>query len=234
MEQMKGDAQEDVREENMDAIEETATAVVDQEEVMSEEESSSDTDESSIEVEETSADLDVITPDEEDTSDEEDSEDAQPEAEQEDVVEGLKETEADLDEEEYDEEEEEEAWQELRQDLSTLAKNDDDEGFTSLAAELMEEVTEPVELVEDLLRLMAAEIVGPKSGKSSGSSPKPGSWGPPADLIITDEGFARLFLSVGRMHGVRPGDVVGAIAGESGLPGKIIGSIDIVLGEVDR
>ncbi|MCH2105567.1 MAG: hypothetical protein MK291_02870, partial [Planctomycetes bacterium] len=34
--------------------------------------------------------------------------------------------------EEYDDEEDEEAWLELRSDLATLAKNDDDEGFASL------------------------------------------------------------------------------------------------------
>jgi len=129
------------------------------------------------------------------------------------------------DDEEFEDEEDEEAWLELRSDLATLAKNDDDEGFASLTQELMEEVPEPAELVEDLLRLLAAEIVSPpsKGGAKSGA----GEWGPPAELTITDEGFARLFMSAGRMHGIRPGDVVGAIAGESGLPGKVIGSIDI-------
>lgn len=37
----------------------------------------------------------------------------------------------------------------------------------------------------------------------------------------------RLFINVGRKDKVRPGDILGAIAGETGLPGKIIGSIDM-------
>ncbi|MCC6227229.1 MAG: DEAD/DEAH box helicase [Microthrixaceae bacterium] len=40
-------------------------------------------------------------------------------------------------------------------------------------------------------------------------------------------GKARLFINVGRAGGVRPGDLVGAIAGESGLRGRDIGPIDI-------
>jgi ATP-dependent RNA helicase DeaD len=39
--------------------------------------------------------------------------------------------------------------------------------------------------------------------------------------------MARLFLRVGRRDGVRPADVVGAIANETGLPGDAIGDIDI-------
>ena len=40
-------------------------------------------------------------------------------------------------------------------------------------------------------------------------------------------GMARLFINIGRKHKIRPGDIVGAIAGETGIPGKLIGTIDI-------
>ena len=39
--------------------------------------------------------------------------------------------------------------------------------------------------------------------------------------------MTRLSVSIGRKDYVRPGDLVGAIAGESGIPGSSIGSIDI-------
>ncbi|MGN1084103.1 MAG: DbpA RNA binding domain-containing protein, partial [Lachnospiraceae bacterium] len=35
----------------------------------------------------------------------------------------------------------------------------------------------------------------------------------------------RLFVNVGKKDKVRPGDIVGAIAGESGMPGQLIGAI---------
>ncbi|HYU35744.1 MAG TPA: DEAD/DEAH box helicase [Thermoanaerobaculia bacterium] len=48
-----------------------------------------------------------------------------------------------------------------------------------------------------------------------------------AGLSSADGGMVRLFLNAGRIAGVRPADIVGAIANEAGVPGKEIGSIDI-------
>ncbi|MBI2411188.1 MAG: DEAD/DEAH box helicase [Candidatus Kerfeldbacteria bacterium] len=42
-----------------------------------------------------------------------------------------------------------------------------------------------------------------------------------------EPGMARLRLDAGRADGIRPGDVVGAIAGESGIAGNMIGAITI-------
>jgi len=39
--------------------------------------------------------------------------------------------------------------------------------------------------------------------------------------------FTRLHMNVGEEMGVGPGDVVGAIAGETGLPAKVVGKIDL-------
>jgi ATP-dependent RNA helicase DeaD len=48
-----------------------------------------------------------------------------------------------------------------------------------------------------------------------------------ASLPSADGGMVRLFLNAGRVAGVRPADIVGAIANEAGVPGKEIGAIDI-------
>jgi ATP-dependent RNA helicase DeaD len=40
--------------------------------------------------------------------------------------------------------------------------------------------------------------------------------------------MVRFFLGVGREHKVQPKDIVGAIAGETGIPGKAIGAIRIL------
>lgn len=42
-----------------------------------------------------------------------------------------------------------------------------------------------------------------------------------------EEGMVRLFVNLGKNQNVRPGDILGAIAGETGIPGKLIGSIDM-------
>ena len=39
--------------------------------------------------------------------------------------------------------------------------------------------------------------------------------------------MAQLFLRVGKRDGVRPADLVGAIANEAGIPGDSIGDIDL-------
>lgn len=39
--------------------------------------------------------------------------------------------------------------------------------------------------------------------------------------------MVRLFLNIGKKQKVKPGDILGAIAGESGMPGKYAGSIDM-------
>lgn len=42
-----------------------------------------------------------------------------------------------------------------------------------------------------------------------------------------DNGMARLFINIGKDQKVRPGDILGAIAGETGMPGRMVGSIDM-------
>lgn len=48
-----------------------------------------------------------------------------------------------------------------------------------------------------------------------------------ADLPRSENGMVRLFVDIGRNSGIRPADIVGAIANEAGIPGRQIGAIDI-------
>lgn len=49
-----------------------------------------------------------------------------------------------------------------------------------------------------------------------------------ADGEQPEAGMTRLFVGLGRQDGLRPGDLVGAIASEAGLTGRDIGAIDIL------
>lgn len=42
-----------------------------------------------------------------------------------------------------------------------------------------------------------------------------------------EEGMVRLFINLGKKQRITPGDILGAIAGETGIPGKLIGTIDM-------
>lgn len=55
---------------------------------------------------------------------------------------------------------------------------------------------------------------------SRGGPPSGGRFGP-------ERGMTRLYLDVGRDDGVRPADIVGAIANEAGVPGRAVGAIDL-------
>ena len=86
-----------------------------------------------------------------------------------------------------------------------------------LAAEELCEDADPIDVAAAALKLLATIDKKPEPGKRVAD---PGSDG-------AEPGMARLFLNVGRNEGVRPADIVGAIAGEAGIPGRAIGVIDL-------
>ncbi len=47
------------------------------------------------------------------------------------------------------------------------------------------------------------------------------------DTGAEEEGMVRLFVNIGKKQHVRPGDILGAVAGESGMPGDLVGAIDM-------
>ncbi|WP_438452782.1 DEAD/DEAH box helicase [Streptomyces asiaticus] len=64
---------------------------------------------------------------------------------------------------------------------------------------------------------------GGRGDREGRGGPGRGPWGTRAPA----EGMTRLFIGAGRSAGIRPQDLVGAIAGESRLSGRDIGSIEI-------
>ena len=59
---------------------------------------------------------------------------------------------------------------------------------------------------------------GRDGGRSHGGRSGRGSRG--NDMV-------RLFINIGKDQNIKPGDILGAVAGESGIPGRLIGSIDM-------
>ena len=52
----------------------------------------------------------------------------------------------------------------------------------------------------------------------------------PEPVVVSappEDGMVRLFMNLGRKSGLRPNDIVGAIANKAGIPGRAIGAIDI-------
>jgi ATP-dependent RNA helicase DeaD len=86
-------------------------------------------------------------------------------------------------------------------------------------------------LVEDLAEESGrdmAEIAAAAARLARGDKPLVVQLEPSAQQTPgTEPGMVRLFVNAGRDAGVRPADIVGAIANEAGVPGKSIGAIDI-------
>ena len=60
----------------------------------------------------------------------------------------------------------------------------------------------------------------PKSASAPGAAkPKPSRATPP--------GQTRLWMSLGETQGIKPIDIVNSVAGETGLPGKVVGAVDV-------
>jgi ATP-dependent RNA helicase DeaD len=98
------------------------------------------------------------------------------------------------------------------------------------------ETQRPIEHIEEVTDRPQRERFGREgagreyAGRESGPRPngRGGDWrsarrGPDSH----EEGMVRLTVNVGRAHGLQPGDVVGAIAGAAGIPGRSIGAINI-------
>ncbi len=100
--------------------------------------------------------------------------------------------------------------------LSALEEGNLDEFL--LTVEELSDQHEPAEVAAAALKLLWSEqkIDAPVHAVEAQDETRP------------EAGMARLFITVGREHGLRPTDLVGAIANESGLPGRAIGAIDIM------
>ncbi len=107
----------------------------------------------------------------------------------------------------------------LFQEVGNMIENDDLTSYMEVLEEQMQETSyTAMDMAAALLKLH------PVSRDLERDDLLPES---PRDPSGAEPGMVRLFLNIGKNQGVGPGNIVGAIAGESGLPGKLIGSIDM-------
>ena len=129
---------------------------------------------------------------------------------------------------------------------STIGDSDLSKTVNIIEKKLLEEDYTSLDLAAALLKMMMGEenedIIDTRQPRSldelegfgggnrgrgrSGSSNSRGGNGGRYDSS-TREDMARLFINIGKNQNVKPGDILGAIAGESGMPGKMVGSIDM-------
>lgn len=104
-----------------------------------------------------------------------------------------------------------------------------EEEYTTLdlAAALLRMVMgeESEELVEEYMPLRSLDELDDygRGGRGRGGRDRGGR----SDRRSGGDNMARLFINIGKNVGVRAGDILGAIAGESGIPGRMVGSIEM-------
>ena len=94
-----------------------------------------------------------------------------------------------------------------------------------------EEKQRPLEPVSEVADLPRERAYGREASMGRGDrAPRQNRYGnhPPVGATVSHEpGMVRLSLSLGREHGIRVNDIVGAIATHADIPGKVIGKISI-------
>ncbi len=98
----------------------------------------------------------------------------------------------------------------------------------ALTAEDLESYLPLVEELEEESGRDMAEIAAAAVRLAHGDKPLMVQLEPESEGVAPSEpGMVRLFIGAGRRDGIRPSDMVGAIANEADIPGKAIGAIDI-------
>jgi ATP-dependent RNA helicase DeaD len=105
----------------------------------------------------------------------------------------------------------------FKERLLAVVQEEDLEPYLSLVEELAEESGRDIAEIA----AAAARLARGDRPLAVPAEPEP-EQGPPSET-----GMVRLFIDAGRRAGVRPGDIVGAITNEAGVPGRAIGAIDI-------
>jgi ATP-dependent RNA helicase DeaD len=108
----------------------------------------------------------------------------------------------------------------VRQMIVELAADFDPVDIAAVAVGLAQEVAGAPDDADDI-----PVVTARPAGRERDSSPR--SRGGAAGIRPPKAGATRLFVNAGRASGVRPQDIVGALANESGLTGRDIGAIQI-------
>ena len=97
-----------------------------------------------------------------------------------------------------------------------------------------EDLSKPIDMVEQFVNEsdytamdIAAAFLKMAMGTQENNAVAAGNAIDFGDTGAAEEGMVRLFINIGKKQKIRPGDILGAIAGESGIEGDLVGTIDM-------
>ena len=111
------------------------------------------------------------------------------------------------------------------EEITDVLENEELKTFRkAIKRNLFDTEFEALDIAAALLFLNTKKTESQKEDSSRSSYDGSGNFG---DTGAVDEGMVRLFVNIGKKNKAKVGDLVGAFAGESGIPGKEIGAIDM-------
>ena len=117
----------------------------------------------------------------------------------------------------------------LKEDLRKTVEQGDLDLYLAVVEELVEEGFDMAEVAAAAAALSRRDrpLAPPPMPALPRMDAEAGGRGGGGGGGVPDGGMVRLFLNCGAQNGVRPADIVGAIANEAGISGRDIGAIDI-------
>lgn len=122
----------------------------------------------------------------------------------------------------------------FKEALREAMEGDDLEPYRIMAEEMGEEFS-PTDLAAAAFKMLLG--AAPDESEDALAKMEPGQYTPDRERrprregrdrsFGPERGMTRLFIDIGREEGVRPGDLVGAIANEADISGRAIGAIEI-------
>ena len=101
--------------------------------------------------------------------------------------------------------------------MDTVNRMIEEEDLTMYLQLIQSEVNDTDHTSMDIAAALLKLCAGKKEDKEEGFG----------DTGAEEPGMIRLFINIGKKDRAKPGDILGALAGESGIPGKVVGTIDM-------
>ncbi len=118
---------------------------------------------------------------------------------------------------------------EMVQRLCAMGHTPEEVAAAAVQMARAQEQHRPIEAINELQPYLPAHRRSPqpREARSRDTRPQETRSRESGQKDRREKGMVRFILNAGKAQGIRPGDIVGAIAGEADIPGRAIGAIDI-------
>ena len=107
--------------------------------------------------------------------------------------------------------------------VKSVISNGNLEKFAAIAENMLDDETEMIDIAAALIKINMGEMSSDYSSAENDLNVK----NPHGNAEPKSKDMVRLYVNAGKNNKIKAKDIVGAFAGETGVPGQLIGAIDI-------